>query len=452
MPFIPHTEEDIKRMLDTIGVESIDDLFDEIPPELISSRLKDVPERMSEMEVNRHIRQFAQQDGTPLCFAGAGSYEHHIPSAVWQLATRGELYTAYTPYQPEVSQGTLQIIYEYQTMIAKLTGLEVSNASLYDGASALAEAILMAVRVNRKSKSKTILVPETLNPVYREVAYNIVHNQDIKLVSVAMDAETGTIDPNSLNQHAEEDITAVVIPQPNYFGLFEDVDTLTQWAHDRNALAIAVVNPTSLALLKPPGHWAENGADICIGEGQPLGVPMSSGGPYFGFLTCKKALVRQAPGRIVGRTTDLDGTTAYALTYQTREQHIRRAKATSNICTNQGLMVTAATIYMALLGNIGLKKVANACMSNTQKLKQKLAEVDGVNILFDGPGFHEFVVQLSTDAETVIEKMAQKDIVCGVNISEQYPQLGQVILLCATETKIEADLDYFVDHLKDCLS
>jgi len=451
MPFIPHTEEDIKRMLDTIGVDSIDDLFDEIPPELISSRLSDVPERMSEMEVNRHIKHMAQQDGTPMCFAGAGSYEHHIPAAVWQVTTRGEFYTAYTPYQPEVSQGTLQVIYEYQTMMAKLTGLEVSNASLYDGASALAEAVLMAVRVNRKSKSKTILIPETLNPVYREVTYNIVHNQGITLKSIPMDTAAGTVDHNALSQYAEDDITAVVIPQPNYFGLFEEVDALTQWAHDKNALVIGVVNPISLALLKPPGEWAENGADICIGEGQPLGVPMSSGGPYFGFLTCKKALVRQAPGRIVGRTTDLDGKTAYALTYQTREQHIRRAKATSNICTNQGLMVTAATIYMALLGNIGLKKVANACVSNTQKLKQKLSTVEGIELVFNGAGFHEFAIRVSGNAETVIEKMAQKNIVCGVNISEQFPQLGQVILLCATETKTEADLDFFVDNLKACL-
>ncbi|WP_395374865.1 aminomethyl-transferring glycine dehydrogenase subunit GcvPA [Marinicella sp. W31] len=451
MPFIPHTEEEIKRMLDTIGVDSIDDLFDEIPPELISSRLADVPERMSEMEVTRYIKQMAQQDGTPLCFAGAGSYEHHIPAAVWQLATRGELYTAYTPYQPEVSQGTLQVIYEYQTMMAKLTGMEVSNASLYDGASALAEAVLMAVRVNRKSKSKTILIPDTLNPTYREVAYNIVHNQNITLKSIAMDVTTGTIDRDSLAEFADDDITAVVIPQPNYFGLFEDADALTQWAHDKNALAIAVVNPISLALLKAPGEWAENGADICIGEGQPLGVPMSSGGPYFGFLTCKKALVRQAPGRIVGRTTDLDGKVAYALTYQTREQHIRRAKATSNICTNQGLMVTAATIYMALLGNVGLKKVATACLNNTESFKQKLKTVDGIELLFDGAGFHEFVIRVDGNAETIIEKMAAKNIVCGYNISEQFPQLGQVILLCATETKTEADLDFFVDNLKACL-
>ncbi|WP_154222051.1 aminomethyl-transferring glycine dehydrogenase subunit GcvPA [Marinicella rhabdoformis] len=449
MPFIPHTEDEIKDMLDTIGADSINQLFDEIPEELRSSKLDQIPNRMSEMEVTKFVTALAKQDGTPTCFAGAGSYEHHIPAAVWQLTTRGEFYTAYTPYQPEVSQGTLQVIYEYQSMMAHLTAMEVSNASLYDGASSLAEAVLMAVRANRKSKSKVILVPKTVNPVYRQVAHNIVHNQDIKLVEVNFDPKTGLIDQADLAQYEGQDITAVVVPQPNYFGLYEDVHGLTNWAHKQKAMVIAVVNPTSLALLSAPGNWGENGADICCGEGQPMGVPMSSGGPYYGFLTCKEALVRQMPGRIVGITEDLEGKRGFALTFQAREQHIRRAKATSNICTNQGLMVTASTIYMSLLGSEGLRNVASNCIKNTDTLKQKL-KTAGIELAFDGAGFHEFVIKVN-DAEKTIEQMAAKNYVAGVNISESFPELGQVILLCVTETKTDADLDEFVAALKTCI-
>ncbi len=452
MPFIPHTEDEIKEMLDTIGVDSINQLFDEIPADLISSKLDEIPDRMSEMEVTRHIKKLAKQDGTPMCFAGAGAYEHHIPAAVWQLTTRGEFYTAYTPYQPEAAQGTLQVIYEYQSMMAHLTGMDVSNASLYDGSSGLAEAVLMAVRANRKSKGKNILIPKNINPVYTEVVNNIVKNQGINIIEVDFDKATGLVDQNHLHSFADQDITAVVVPQPNYFGLYEDVNGMTNWAHEQNAMVIALANPLSLALLSAPGNWGENGADICCGEGQSLGVPLSSGGPYYGFLTCKEKLVRNVPGRIVGMTTDVDGKAGFVLTYQAREQHIRRAKATSNICTNQGLMVTASTIYMSLLGSTGLRNVASNCIKNTETLKQKLAQVGGLKVLFDGAGFHEFVVQLeSAQASEVIEKMAAKDIVAGVDISAHYPELGQALLLCVTETKTEEDLDHFVENLQACL-
>jgi len=452
MPFIPHTEEDIKEMLETIGVDSINQLFDEIPAELISSKLDQIPDRMSEMEVTRHITKLAKKDGTPMCFAGAGAYEHHIPAAVWQVTTRGEFYTAYTPYQPEVAQGTLQVIYEYQSMMAHLTGMDVSNASLYDGSSGLAEAILMAVRANRKSKTKTILIPKNINPVYIQVVNNIVKNQEINIAEIDFDPVTGLVDHEHLKSFSGQDITAVVVPQPNYFGLYEDVHSMTNWAHEQNAMVVALVNPMSLALLSAPGNWGEKGADICCGEGQSMGVPMSSGGPYYGFLTCKEANVRNMPGRIVGMTTDLDGNPGFVLTYQAREQHIRRAKATSNICTNQGLMVTASTIYMSLLGSTGLRNVAANCIQNTETLKQKLAAVEGLKLLFDGAGFHEFVVQLDTaNAADVIEKMAARDIVAGVDISSQYPQLGQCLLLCVTETKTNADLDDFITNLKACL-
>ncbi len=446
MPFIPHTRDDIKNMLDAIGVKEIDDLFDEIPKELIISELKNVPTQMNEMQVSRFIKEKSRINHSLKCFAGAGAYEHHIPSAIWQLATRGEFYTAYTPYQAEVSQGSLQVIYEYQSMMAKLTGMEVSNASMYDGASALAEAALMAVRANRKSKSKTILVPRTLNPIYRDVLHNIVHNQNISIKDVDFDQKTGKISRQLLDPYQEEDITALIIPQPNYFGVFEDVDELTNWAHAKNTFAIAVVNPTSLALLKAPGQWGEKGVDICVGEGQPLGVPLSSGGPYFGFMTTRQKYIRNMPGRIVGQTTDLDDNIGYTLAFQAREQHIRRAKATSNICTNQGLMVTGATIYMALLGEKGLQQVATACMQNCNYLKQKL-QAAGIEIVFDSPNFHEIVIKTQKDCQQIIDEMAQDDYIAGVNLTEHYPSLGNVLSICVTETKTQADIDDYVQKL-----
>jgi glycine dehydrogenase subunit 1 len=451
MPFIPHTSDDIAAMLKAIGVDSIDQLFDEIPNDLIISELKNVPKQMNEMEVTRFIKAKANKDSQVSCFAGSGAYEHHIPAAIWQLATRGEFYTAYTPYQAEVSQGSLQVIYEFQSMMAKLTGMQVSNASMYDGASALAEAALMAVRANKKSKTKTILVPRTLNPVYREVLYNIVHNQEINIIDVDFDQASGKVCLKDLAKYDSEDITALVIPQPNYFGVLDDVDYLTNWAHSKQAFAIAVVNPTSLAILKAPGQWGDAGVDICIGEGQPLGVPLSSGGPYFGFLTSRESYIRQMPGRIVGQTTDLDGNNGFTLAFQAREQHIRRAKATSNICTNQGLMVTAATIYMALLGEQGLKNVANKCYENTQFLKKKLQKVKYIQLAFEANNFHEIVIKTKKSPSTIINQMAEHKILAGVDISEKYPELGNVLSICVTETKTKDDIDLYVKALSSHL-
>jgi glycine dehydrogenase subunit 1 len=360
MPFIPHTETDVREMLAAIGAPSIDALFEEIPAALRIKSLAGIPEALTEMEVGRLMQQRASHDGRPLNFLGAGAYEHHIPAAVWAIVTRGEFYSAYTPYQAEASQGTLQLLYEYQSMMASLTGMQVSNASLYDGASALAEACLMSVRAHRKSKSARILVPAAVNPTYLEVARAITEGQNLEFDVLPYDAPSGTLRTASLDAYQGQDITAVVVQQPNFFGLLEDVDAIADWAAANNALLIAVVNPLSLALLKPPGEWGTKGADIVVGDGQPFGVPLSSGGPYFGFMTTKLEHVRQMPGRIIGRTVDLDGKPGFTLTLQAREQHIRRSKATSNICTNQGLLVTAATIHMSLLGSAGLEKVAAA--------------------------------------------------------------------------------------------
>jgi len=448
MPFIPHTEEDVKSMLAAIGVESIENLFDEIPAELRAEGLTKVPDGVSEMEVSRIMHAHAEQDSRVLCFAGAGAYEHHIPAAVWEITTRGEFYSAYTPYQAEASQGTLQLLYEYQTMMASLTGMDISNASLYDGASALAEAVLMAIRANRKSKSKRIFMPRTVNPQYRKVAHNICKGQGIIFEELDFDMEGGHIRPDSLPKDPG-DFAALVIPQPNYFGVLEDIDALTDWAHEHKALVIAVVNPTSLALLKAPGGWGEIGADVTCGEGQPLGAPLSSGGPYFGFMACREKYVRQMPGRIIGRTVDLDGKEGFTLTLQAREQHIRRSKATSNICTNQGLLVTAATIYMALVGPDGLTKVAHASHNNTESLVNKLEGTGNSRRLFNRPVFHESVMQFDLPTDELLKEMSARKILPGVDISDDYPELGNVMLVCATETKTDADLQTYADLITE---
>jgi len=453
MPFIPHTENDVRDMLHAVGVASIDDLFDEIPKDLrTTGGLAKIPAGISEMEIGRLMMARAEQDGRPLCFMGAGAYDHHIPAAVWEIATRGEFYSSYTPYQAEASQGTLQLLYEYQTMMASLTGMDVSNASLYDGASALAEAVLMAVRANRKSNTRRVLMPSTVHPVYRKVVHAIVKNQGIELIELPYCSERGHITLESLQKYAHDDITALVIPQPNFFGVLEEVDALTNWAHQHNALVIGVVNPISLAVLASPGEWGDAGADIVCGEGQPLGAPLSSGGPYFGFLCCKQEHVRQMPGRIVGRTVDLDGKPGFTLTLQAREQHIRRSKATSNICTNQGLVVTAATIHMSLLGPDGLERVAAQCHDNTLQLIDKVVAIPGVTKLFESPLFHEAVLQLPRPADEVLAKLAEQGLIGGYNLSDDYPELGHALLICATETKTAADIENYAAHLRGILT
>jgi glycine dehydrogenase subunit 1 len=435
MPFNPHTEQDVAQMLAAIGVRNIDELFDEIPAALRIEELDGIPAALSEMEIGRLMTARAAQDGRQLSFLGAGAYEHHIPAAVWAITTRGEFYSAYTPYQAEASQGTLQTIYEYQTMISSLTGMEVANASLYDGGSAVAEAALMAVRTHRRSRSLRVLVPTTLHPHYRRVLMATAGNQGLRFEEVPFARDGGRVDLDTLRAYAQQDITAIVIQQPNFFGVLEDVDALTDFAHANGMLVIAVVNPTSLAILKPPGEWGARGADIAVGEGQPLGVPLSSGGPYFGFMTTRMEFVRQMPGRIVGRTVDLEGRPGFALTLQAREQHIRRGKATSNICTNQGLLVTAATIYMSLLGPEGLARVAAASHERTSALVAAVTS------------FHEAVLLLERPAAAVLTHLASQGIIGGLDLAEYYPDLGSAILVCATETKTGEDIERYATAL-----
>lgn len=452
MPFIPHTERDVRDMLAAIGVQKIDDLFDEIPAELRSGKLDKIPEGLPEMEVAAILSERARQDGVALNFIGAGAYEHHIPAAVWQITTRGEFYSAYTPYQAEASQGTLQVLYEFQSMMTALTGMDISNASMYDGASALGEALLMAVRSNKNNDSGRILMPKTVHPFYKEVVTSTTHAQGLRQIELAYCPKEGKTLLDSLKAHEGQGITAVVIQQPNFFGTLEDVDAITDWAHAQGALVVAAVNPTSLALLKPPSQWGAKGADIVCGEGQPLGAPLASGGPYFGFLTTKMEFARQMPGRIVGRTVDIDGKPGFTLTLQAREQHIRRSKATSNICTNQGLLVTAATIYMSLVGPEGLARVASASIANTGKLANALAAVPGVSVAFSGARFHEAVIQLPKPASEVLPKLAALGILGGFDLSRHYPELGNAVLVCATETKTEAQIKRYAEALKQVLA
>jgi glycine dehydrogenase subunit 1 len=456
MAFIPHTADDIARMLEVIGAKTIDDLFDEIPAELRAGTLG-VPSAIGEMELGRLMSDRAASDGRPLNFIGAGAYEHHIPAPVWAITTRGEFYSAYTPYQAEASQGTLQLIYEYQSMMCALTGMEVSNASLYDGASALAEACLMAVRTNRAATSRRILLPRTVNPTYAQVAQSIAGNQGIIFEHVDFDRAAGRTLLETLRPYSGQDVTALVVQQPNFFGSLEEADELTDWAHQNKILVIAVVNPISLAMLKAPGQWGarvdgHQGADIVCGEGQPLGVPLSAGGPYFGFMATRMQYVRQMPGRIVGRTVDVDGRPGFSLTLQAREQHIRRSKATSNICTNQGLLVTAATIYMSLLGAAGLQRVAAASVQRTADLVASLTRIAGVKAAFSAPRFHEAVLVLDRPVAPVLAGLARRGILGGLDLTERYPELGPALLVCATETKLAMDIDSYAGALADIMN
>lgn len=452
MPYIPHTEEDTNEMLASIGTNNIQALFDEIPSELKYAGFQHIPLGLNEMEMLKEASHLANKNRNGVCFIGAGCYEHHIPAAVWDIASRGEFYTAYTPYQAEASQGTLQLLYEYQTMICELTGMDVANASMYDGATALAEAVLMAVRVNKHSKTNRVLVAGTIHPFYRQTLETVASNQLIELITLPFDPQQGITTLDALSPYAGEDITALVIVQPNFFGCLEQVDQLSDWAFANKAISVACVNPVSLGLLNPPGLWGEHGVDIVCGEGQPFGSPMASGGPFFGFLSAKMAHVRQMPGRIIGRTVDKEGKTGFTLTLQAREQHIRRAKATSNICTNQGLLVTAATIHLSLLGADGLRQVASECFHNTHELVHALTQIPGVSQVFQAPYFHEALLTLDKPVHDVLKELSRAGIAGGYAVESDYPELGNTLLVCATEMRTDADIAHYAQTLKTIMT
>ncbi len=421
--------------------------FDEIPEGLRGGDLSAIGPGVGEAALLRQMAERAAGDGAALSFIGAGAYQHHVPAAVWDLTSRGEFLTAYTPYQAEASQGTLQLIYEFQTMLTALTGMEVANASVYDGASALAEAVLMAVRANRKVRTCRIAIPATVHPAYRSTVRNIVGSQGIELVDVAV-SEAGVTRVESLPDDA---FTALVIPQPTFFGTLEDVHALTDWAHAWDALVIGVCNPIALAMLTPPGRLGETGADIVVGEGQPIGIPLAGGGPYLGLMCCRKSIVRQMPGRIVGRTVDLDGRRGFALTLQAGEPHIHRARATSNICTNQGLLVTAATIYMALLGPTGLRSVADACHRGLASLLEAAALLPGVSARFQGPHVHEAVIELPLSADEVVTAMAEHGVAGGLALGRYDPALDRCLLVNVTEVHTAQDIARWAEVLRRVL-
>lgn len=453
MPFIPHTEDDVRAMLASIGAPSIDALFDEIEPALKVADFTGIGDAVDEMTMLSELAARARRDEAGVCFTGAGCYDHHIPAAVWDLAARGEFMTAYTPYQAEASQGTLQLIYEYQTMITALTGMDVSNASVYDGGSALGEAILMAVRANRAhpankaGRTRRVAIAGACHPHYVDAAATITRHQSIELVPTGF-ARDGCAGLDALaGMTGERAPVAVVVQQPNFFGLVEPVDEITDWAQANGALVIAVVNPVSLALLRPPGDWGAKGADIACGDGQPCGIPMASGGPSFGFMCTRHSLVRQLPGRLVGRTVDRHNRPGFTLTLQAREQHIRRGKARSNICTNQGLLVTAATIHLALMGAAGLRRVASRCHARTRDLVRAITEIDGVAERFDGPFFHERVIDVGQSADDVASRLAASGVVGGLPLGGYFPELGNCLLVCATEKRTDDDIAMFRDAL-----
>lgn len=448
MPYIPHTAEDTENMLASIGVSDIQALFDEIPLSLQYGGFQHIPAGINEMDMLKKAHHLANKNKNNSCFIGAGCYEHHIPTAVWDIASRGEFLTAYTPYQAEASQGTLQLLYEYQTMICELTGMEVANASMYDGATALAEAVLMAVRVNKQSKTNRVLVAGTLHPFYRETIETVVRNQHIEVINLAFNESQGITDLSLLDQYTGEDVTALIIAQPNFFGCLEQVDELTDWAQQNKTLVVACVNPVSLGVLNPPGFWGTHGVDIVCGEGQPLGAPMASGGPYFGFLSTRMAYVRQMPGRLIGCTVDKEGKRGFSLTLQAREQHIRRAKANSNICTNQGLLVTAATLHMSLLGAEGLRQVANLCHHNTHELVEALTQIDGVDLVFSAPYFHEALLKLDCPVGDVLNQLADAGIAAGFAPAMYYPSLENTLLVCATEMRTIEEITHYAQTLK----
>ncbi len=428
MKYTPNPNPVVDEMLQTMGLSSLSQLFSDIKPELQLDRELNIPGGCGEMELRSHLKELAARNRNTEdfpCFLGAGAYDHYIPAALEQLLLRSEFYTAYTPYQPEISQGILQSIFEYQTMICSLTGLDVSNASLYDGGSALAEACSLAC-VNSKGRRK-VVIPDTVHPEYLQIlkAYSLSGHMDI----VVIPGRGGAADIEAMLAAIDDQTAGVVIQQPNFFGIIEDAASIEQAVHAHKGLLIMAVEPISLAVLKSPGEW---GADIAVGEGQPLGLSLSMGGPYLGFMAARKALMRKIPGRIVGQTTDLDGKTAYVLTLQAREQHIRRELAASNICSNQALCALAASMYLTFVGPRGLKDVAVRCHQLALYARQALEKV-GLHLKFEQPFFNEFAVSIS-DPGAANRRLLENGIIGGY-------ELEDALLLAFTEKRTTAEID-----------
>jgi glycine dehydrogenase subunit 1 len=446
MSYVPHTEADREQMLAAIGVESVAELFQDIPAALRFPELR-LPAPLSEQEVRARLAELAETNihtGQMPSFLGAGAYAHYIPAVVGYINQRGEFLTAYTPYQPELSQGTLQGIYEYQTMMCQLYDMEVSNASMYDGATALAEGALMTIGATRRRK---MVVAGTLHPAYRQVLRTYTSGLNVEIVEVPCDPATLRTDQEALRA-AVTGAACVAVQYPNFLGAIEDLAALGQIAHEAGALFVVASYPMALGLLKPPGAFD---ADIAVGEAQCFGAGLNFGGPYLGVLTCKQNLVRLMPGRVVGVTTDVEGARGFVMTLRTREQDIRRERATSNICTNQGLIQLTATVYLSLLGSGGIKQTAQLCYQKAHYLAQRVGALPGVEVVGDSPFFNEFVVRLPRPAAEINATLLNQGFIGGYDLASDYPELGNALLLCATELNTRAQIDRFAEALADVL-
>ncbi|BCM89353.1 putative glycine dehydrogenase (decarboxylating) subunit 1 [Abditibacteriota bacterium] len=452
MPYFSLTPADREAMLATIGVQSADELFADIPASLreaARAAFADLESGRSEMGLKRDMARLAAKNThaeTATCFLGAGLYDHYVPAAVSALASRGEFVTAYTPYQAETSQGTLQVIYEFQSLLCRLTGMEMANASLYDGATGLAEALILA---HAATKKKRVLLPRGLSPSYRRVSATYLQGLPIEIEEIPFDAASGQIDSEALSALLQSgDVAAVVVAQPNFFGVLEDAPTIAAATHAAGALLIAVFNPLSLGILPPPGSYD---ADVAIADGQSLGLPLTFGGPGLGLFCCKQKFSRLAPGRLVGLTTDANGKRGFTLTLQTREQHIRREKATSNICSNQALCALVATIYLATMGERGIREAASHSFHKAAYAREQLQTLPGVKPLFSGPQFHEFALRLPVAVETVGQALASENIIGPYDLGRDYPELEGAALFCCTEKRSREEIDFLAETLRSIL-
>ena len=444
MTFNPHTAADREQMLSTIGVSATDDLFAPIPRQYRYPHL-DLPPALTEMEAARHMADLAGKNFVPDpedVYLGAGSYRHFVPSTVDHLISRGEFFTAYTPYQPEVSQGTLQVIYEFQSMVAELLGLEVANASMYDGATAMAEGALIAVSSSRKRER--IVMSPTVHPAYREVMETYIEGTGVSTTTLSQGSDPFRLDPEAVRSALDDSVACFVVQYPNFFGTIEDIERIAEIVHEAGALLLVNTTPVPLAMLRSPG---ELGADIASAEGQSLGVSPGFGGPYVGLLATGKKHVRQMPGRLAGITTDAEGKRGYVLTLQTREQHIRREKATSNICTNQGLMATAATVYMSTMGPEGFREVAERSYQNAHYLAKQVASRPGYSVANTGEFFHEFVIECPESAAATNRALLDRGILGGLDLGTVDPQFSRYLLVCTTELHNRDSIDRFIEAL-----
>lgn len=439
MAFVANSTQNIRDMLDAIGVKDFEELIDYIPKSLRIEGDLNIPGPSTEFELTGVMNDLAGKNRTGISFLGGGAYDHFIPAVVRHILLRSEFYTAYTPYQAEVSQGTLQAIYEYQSMISQFTGMEVANASMYDGGSALAESVLMAAQYKRTSR---VLIPENIHPYYFDIIRTYTRDQNIEIMPVPL--TEGRVSHSALKELVNDQTAAVIVQNPNYFGLLENLNGMADIIHNRGALFIQFVDPLSLGILKTP---AQLGADIVISEGQGLGNALNYGGPYLGIFAARKQLIRKMPGRIVAITNDVDNRQAFVTTLQTREQHIRREKATSNICTNSQLCALAALVYMSLLGRSGIKKVAELTLQKSHYLAEKITELDGYRLMYPAPFFKEFVVQTPVPPARVIRSLLKKNIFAGIDLSEM--NMGEGLLIAVTEKRTKAEMDCFVEALKD---